>query len=222
MLDFIFKKTIGQPAPDGCQLIRGLLDRLIEYASEPCFAESLAAAREIFYAKAGKTNEDDRDFIQRMNTFLEWFIFDYRPEGAGTRSVYDKFLDEKRKETSSADMINWIALSRQVHSMFLVRSCASGVTTVRDLAGRRNYVVTGDDHLEAGDILESRVICVGKGCFFTYTHVLHPKTALRPIRAELKKYRNKPLGEELFFKLQGMQLKWRRFRQISIEDIYRM
>ncbi len=222
MFEFIFKKTIGKPAPEGCAVIRGLLDRLIEYASEPRFAESLNAARELFYAKAGKTNEDDPDFIQRMNTFLEWFIFDYRPEGAGTRSVYDKFLDEKRRETSSADMINWIALSRQVHSMFLIKSCTGGIISVRDLSGRRNYIVTGDDHLEAGDILESRIICIGKGCFFTYTHVLHPKTALRPIRAELKKYRNKPLGEELFFKLQGMQLKWRRFRQISIEDIYRM
>ncbi len=222
MFDFIFKKTIGKPSPEGCAVIRGLLDRLIEYASEPRFAESLNTAREIFYAKAGKTNEDDPDFIQRMNTFLEWFIFDYRPEGAGTRSVYDQFLDEKRKETSSADMINWIALSRQVHSVFLVKSRVRGVITVRDLSGRRNYVVTSDDHLEAGDILESRVIVVGKGCFFTYTHVLHPKTALRPIRAELKKYRNKPLAEGLFFKLQGMQLKWRRFRQISIEDIYRM
>ena len=222
MLDFIFKKTIGQPAPEGCQAIRALMDRLIEYASEPRFAENLGTAREIFFVKAGKTNEDDPDFIQRMNTFLEWFIFDYRPAGPGTHSLYDRFLNEKRKETSSSEMIHWIALSRQVHSVFLVKSRIKGVTTVRDLAGRRNYVVTGDDHMEAGDILESRVICVGKGCFFTYSHVLHPKQALRPIRAELKKYKNRPLDENLFFKLQGMQLKWRRFRQISIEDIYRM
>ncbi|MBI5178656.1 MAG: hypothetical protein HZA04_05300 [Nitrospinae bacterium] len=221
-LEFIFGKTVGAPAFEDKGRIRALLDELIAYASESRHAKQLEEAREVFYFKSGKTNEDDPDFVQRMNTFLEWFIFDHRPGGVGSKSLFDRYMAEKRPGLSSGELVQRIALSKHVHSLFQVKSCSGGVVKVRDLASRTTYIVTDDDTLERGDVLEARVVLLGDGCFFTYTHCLHPKGALKSIKTELKKWKQKALDEEFFSKLQGMQLKWRRFRQISINDIYRM
>lgn len=222
MLDFIFGKTVGKYMPGNQNRVRALVDRFIEYASQERFTAQLAGARDFYFSRTGKANEDDHDFVQRMNTFLEWFIFDYRPDGVGGSSLFDRYLNETREEIPSEELVWWIAVSRQVHSLFLIKSRAGGVIRMRDLAGGRSYVVTGDDHLEKGDILEARLVVCGGGCYFTYTHCLHPKESYGPIKSEVKKWRGKPLTDDFFLKLQGMQLKWRRFRQISIDDIYRM
>jgi hypothetical protein len=221
-MEFLFDKTVGEPAFALKPSIRELLDELITYASEPRFAKKLEEARAYYFFKAGKINEDDHDFIQRMNTILEWFIFDYRPDGIGTHSIFDQYMSEKRPGLSSEQLIRRIAVSNHVHSLFLVKSCAAGVAKLKDLAAKRQYIVTDDDRLEKGDILETRVIHLDKGCFLSYTHCLHSKEAKKAIVAEMKRWKGKALSEEFFFKLQNMQLKWRRFRQISINDIYRM
>ncbi len=222
VFDFLLGKTVGEPVPELKPSVRALLDELIGYASEKRFGQRLEEAREYYYLKAGKINEDDADFVQRMNTVLEWFIFDHRPGGIGTNSLFDQYMGEKRARLSSAELVERMAMSKHLHSMFMVISCGDGTIKVKDMATKRRYVVSNDDRLEKGDILEARIVFLGSGCFFTYTHCLHPKAALKPIMGELKKWKSKMLGEDFFFKLQNMQLKWRRFRQISINDIYRM
>ncbi|MBI3793471.1 MAG: hypothetical protein HY280_01930 [Nitrospinae bacterium] len=218
----IFGKTYGEPDADGRAKVRKVLDDLIAYASEERFQAKLDEARAYYFFKAGKTNDDDKQFIQRMNTFLEWFVFDYRPEGAGGKSLFDHYLAEKLPSLSAENLVLRIAASKNYHSIFRVKSSGNGVLVLKDLAGKNSYLVTDDDTLEPKDILETRVITLGKGCFITSTYCLHPKQALKQIKSEIKKRKGAALDEDFFFKLQGMQLKWRRFRQISIDDIYRM
>jgi hypothetical protein len=220
--DQIFGKTHGEPEPSGKQKVRRVLDELISFASEERFQKRLEEAREYYYFKAGKTNDDDPDFIQRMNTFLEWFIFDHRPEGAGGKSLFDLYLAEKLPNLAADEVVLRISASKNYHSIFLVKTIEHGVIKLKDMAGKDSYIVTDDDRLEPKDVLETRIITAGKGCYLSYTHCLHPKTAAKPIMAEIKKRKGLPFDEDFFFKLQGMQLKWRRFRQISINDIYRM
>jgi hypothetical protein len=221
-LERIFGKTYGEIDPQGLQKVRLVLDELISYASEDRYKERLEEARAYYYFKVGKTNDDDPDFIQRMNTFLEWFIFDHRPEGVGSKCLFDLYLNENLATLSAEEVVLRIAVSKNHHSIFLVKSHGIGTVKLKDMAGKNSFVVTYDDELEIKDIIEARVINAGKGCFLSYTHCLHPKSAAKPVYSEIKKRKGVALNEEFFFKLQGMQLKWRRFRQISVDDIYRM
>ena len=219
-LERLFGKTYGAPDPGGLIKVRQVLDELITFASEDRFKERMEEARAHYYLKAGKTYDDDPDFIQRMNTFLEWLIFDYRPGGAGEKSLFDLYLSERLTTLSAEEVVLRIAASKNHHSVFLVKSHGSGTVKLKDMAGKNSFMVTYDDELEEKDIIEARVISAGKGCFLTYTHCLHPKTTAKAIYAQIKKRRRAPLDEEFFFKLQAMQLKWRRVRQIHVNDIY--
>jgi hypothetical protein len=221
-IERFFGKTFGELDPGGLQKVRSMLDELIAFASEDRHKKRLEEARAYYYFKVGKTNEDDPDFIQRMNTFLEWVIFDHRPGGGGTKSIFDLYLAENLPKLSAEEVVLRIAASKNLHSIFLVKSHGMGTIKLKDMAGKNSYLVTCDDELEANDIIEGRVITTGKGCFLSYTHCLHPKSASKPIISEIKKRKGVALDEEFFFKLQGMQLKWRRFRQISVDDIYKM
>ncbi len=220
VLERIFGKTFGVPDPGGLKKVRLMLDELIDFASEDRFKERMEEARAYYYFKAGKINDDDPDFLQRMNTFLEWFVFDHRPGGAGEKSLFDVYLGEKLPTLSADEVVMRIAASKNHHSIFMVRSHGSGTVKLVDMAGKNSFVVTYDDELEEKDIIEARVISVGRGCFLSYAHCLHPKTTAKVIYAQIKRRKGAPLDEEFFFRLQGMQLKWRRFRQIHVDNIY--
>lgn len=216
----LFGKTYGEPNPGGMKKVRAVLDELIAFASEERFKIKLEEARAYYYFKVGKTNDDDPDFVQRMNTFLEWFIFDYRPGGAGEKSLFDIYLGENLAKLSAEEVVMRIAASKNHHSIFVVKSHGAGVAKLKDMAGKNSYIVTYDDELEEKDVIEARVILAGNGCFLSYTHCLHPKNTAKAIHSAIKKRKGAALDEEFFFKLQGMQLKWRRFRQIHVDDIY--
>ena len=223
VLGGIFGKTIGEPdSQRGKQKVRKALDDLMAYASEKRFEKKMEQARDYYYSKVGKVNEDDPDFVQRMNTFLEWFIFDHRPDGEDTLSLFDLYLSEKLPNMQEDDVLTKLALSRNYHSIFLVKACSRGVIHLKDLVGKNRYVVTEDDRLEPGDIIEARIIQRDKGCFLSHTHCLHPKDAYEPMMAELKKRKGIGMSQEVFFLLQKMQLKWRRFRQVKVKDIYKV
>jgi len=197
-----------------------LLGNLVAFASEPFNAEPLARARNYYFLKAGEIYEDDPDFDHRMNNFLEWFIFDYKDDGAKAPTMFEKYIDAKRDALTSEELVFSMSVTKHVHSIFVIKYCRKGFIKVSDMLSRKGFLITGDDNLEKGDLLESRVSVTEKGSFFFRTYCLHPKAAYKNIKSELKKRRKNGLDSDFFMTLQAMQLKWRRSRQINVGDIY--
>lgn len=217
---FLFGKSAGAPNHAGRREVRQLLSNLVAFASEPFNSEPLARAREYYFLKAGEIYEDDPDFDHRMNNFLEWFMFDYKDDGAKAATMLEKYIDAKRDTLTSDELVLNMSMVKHVHSIFIIKYCNKGFIKVSDMLSKKGFLVTGDDNLEKGDLLESRITVTEKGSFFFRTYCLHPKTAYKSIRNELKKRRKTGLDADFFITLQAMQLKWRRSRQINVGDIY--
>ncbi len=175
-----------KPKEETRNRIEYVLNHVIEYATKDASGE-LEKARSYYLAKVGKTFEDDADFEQRMNTFLEWFIFGYQPENGRQGDIYLKIFAGKISSEEPLDSDIKKAIERHSHSVFHIKECRERVIKVKDLIYRKTYYVTSDDTLERGDLLESRVIALGDGSFFSSTHCLHPKTAYPYIKKAIKK-----------------------------------
>jgi len=209
-----------KPSEKGIAEIRGELETLFRFASDGRNAGLLAEARSYYDERVGRTFEDDADYIQRMNSFLEWFIFDFMPRSGEQGIVFKSFYENRAKEPSAANEKIFSALAGQTHSLFVVKERRGKVVKVRDIIHRKTGYITTDDILEPEDLLESRIIEMDGTCFFSYTHCLHPKAALRSVRKEIKRKGRKHITPDFFLKLAGMQLRWRRSRNIDLEHIY--
>jgi len=198
-----------------------ILDELMSYAMEPSNSEQLKSAREKYFGVLGQVFEDDPDFEQRMNNFLEWFIFDYKSGGAETTTLYEKYIDSQRRVLAMDELVFKMNIGKHRYSIFSIIRCGNGMIYVKDIADNSRYHVTAEDNLEKGDLLQTRLIKTDKGCFFTHTYCLHPKQAYKYIKAEIKKRKRSGLTPEFFLSLNAKQLTWRRSRKINIEDIYR-
>lgn len=198
-----------------------LLEELNSFATKSSNLEELKKGREHYFGKTGQVFEDDPDFEHRMDSFLEWFIFDFKSGGAETSTVFEKFIDSKRAALSNEEMIFLMSVGKHIHSVFQVKSCGNGSIKLKDLVGGKVYTLPSEDSLEKGDLLERRLLCLEDCCCFFHTYSLHPKLAYKPLVTELKKRKKSGIKQDFFVRLQAMQVKWRRSRQIKVGDIYR-
>lgn len=218
-----FSRTRKSTEQDGLKndKVLKLLEELNAFATQQPGSEVLKKGREYYFGKTGQVFEDDPDFEHRMNTFLEWFIFDFKSGGAETSTIFEKFIDSKRATLSNDEMIFLMNVGKHTHSVFIVKSSGDGNIKVKDLIGGKVYRLTSEDSLEKGDLLVRRLLCLDDCCCFFNTYSLHPKLAYKPLMTELKKRRKSGVNPDFFIDLQAMQIKWRRSRQIEVQDIYK-
>lgn len=200
--------------------VQKALDDLLSFATETDNSSVLRQARELYFGKIGQVFEDDPDFDQRMSTFLEWYIFDYKSGGAETSTLFEKFVDSRRGSLSSEKMIFLMAIGKHTHSVFLVQYSKQGRIKLKDLVTGTAYWLASEDNLEKGDVIEKRIICIDNSCCLFNTYSLHPKQAYKPIFSEMKKMKKSGVKPDFFVTLQAMQVKWRRSRNIKVRDIY--
>jgi len=209
-----------KPCEERLAEIRGELETLFRFASDSRNAGLLEEARRYYDERVGRAFEDDADYIQRMNSFLEWFIFDFMPLSWEQGIIFKSFAESRENIASPAEKKILSALAGHTHSLFIVKERRGKVVKVRDIIHRQTGYITTDDILEPDDLLESRIIEMDGACFFSYTHCLHPKAALRFVRKEIKRKGRKHITPDFFLKVAEMQLRWRRSRNIALNRIY--
>lgn len=203
------------------------LERLIAWSSTPERKDELLRAKAEYFALAGEIFEDDRSFDTRMGAFLEYWLFDRKLEGTDTTPA-QAFLAAEGPSLPPDERDAFDGLTRTVHGVFEVRKLVTKTgLKVREL-------VTGADHevyerrgligLAKGDLLEARLVPWEDKLLFSGIFLYHPREARKPITKELK--RRKKAGElptpgAFAHELSKMALKFERYRNVSVENIYR-
>jgi hypothetical protein len=217
----VFGTNKWEPDNECLEKLGRIFEEIFAYTSEKQNAPMLEMAREQYQSRVGKPFEDDHDFVQRMNTFLEWFIFDFQPEGGIPGSVFTSYMERVRHNSTTDEMILRMEISKNRHSLFHVIELRGNVVKVKDLVFRKTYHVTHDDNLEEDDVLESRIVVIKKKSFFTNTHCLHPKFVLDILKKAVRNVGRDMITPDFFIMIESMQLKWRRSRQIDVKHIYK-
>ena len=207
-------------------MIENYFQPVIEEFTQGKFFSEVQKAREEFFSKTGKINEDDKFFENRMSLFLDWYIFDRKMSGTPHTPMKTFYIRNKDK-LSEENLKIYRGMANHIHSIFTITTFKGNFAQVLDLASQKTYLVNPGSismrlSISIGDIFEGRIFPVDKEWWFTSGFCFHPKEVKKFILDEIKKSMLGELHEkkELILNLAGMRLKYERYHHIQPEKIY--
>ena len=204
------------------------LEPIIEEFTTGEYYREVYEAKQEYFEKAGIVYEDDSEFEQRMNIFMDWYIFDRDLPGVDLPPV--KYYFRKYKDRFSNDELNiYRDFCTTIHSIFRVKRLTWGRKgfVVADLfSGKTHKVIDSEINqgFARGDIFESRLIPFRGAFEFSRGFCFHPVEMASFIKSEIKKVRaqEKKVQTKLILQLAAMKLKHLRFHHIDIKHIYKL
>ena len=201
-----------------------LLDSLFALASQPERQSDVLAAKADYFRLTGEVFEDDRTFEMRMACFLDYYVFDHRPAGAGQTAAEMFHAAKLKSGAPEAALVE--AFTRTVHGLFEVRKLGPGYVRLRELFSGVDRDVTERRTLaglQKGDVLEARLIPLQDGLVFSPAFCFHPREAVKAIKREVKRRKKKQperSPKELLWEAAKRAMKVDRYRQIAVDKIY--
>jgi hypothetical protein len=198
------------------------LDALISFASAERHKEELLKAKAEYFAGTGEIFEDDRAFEMRMASFLDYYVFD-RPLPDTGRTPAQLFLADAATEAERAMRAGFVETR---HSLWEVKKLAKELVRLRDqFTGKDTDVFERRQPagLNKGDLIEARLIPVEGRWLFSPAFCFHPAEAKKVILKELKRLKKEEPSfrpRDFIWTLAKMRLKWDRYRNIAVADIY--
>jgi len=206
------------------------MQQKLEPVIRPCttgdYYPEVVRAKEEFLERAGVVHEDDVEFEQRMNLFMDWYLLDRDLPGVDLPPIR-YYIRQHQAEFTPEDKQTFEDLSNSIHSLFLLSRFTffGGNLVVQDLFSRKKYLVL-DPKLKfafsKGDIFEGRIFPHEGKWHFTQGFCFHPVEMGSFIFGEIKKIRfqEKTRHLKLILQLAQMKLKHQRYSHIDVKHIY--
>ena len=199
------------------------LEALITFASADPYKEELLKAKQGYFARTGDIFEDDRSFEMRIASFLDYYVFDWPVSSVG-RTPAQLYLDKGTLDEKDRAIVQ--GLTRTRHSLWEVRKIAPELVRLRDcFTGKDEDVFERRQPagLKKGDLIEARLIPVDGRHLFSPAFCFHPDDAKKAILKEIKRLKKMEpefSRREFIWSISGMRLKYDRYRNVSVKDIY--
>ena len=87
------------------EVVHEHLDKVLSLYTEGKFFDDLKQAKEKYFSITGKLDEDKEEFESRMNSFNDWYIFQYR-HGDGSKVIEDYIRSSHLEEELSQALLN--------------------------------------------------------------------------------------------------------------------
>jgi len=191
-----------------------------EYYSEVC------QAVEEYYRKAGKVNEDDLEYEQRMCIFMDWYLFDRDLPGVDLPPI-KYFFRQRRKDFGNEELNIYKDLCETIHSIFRLKrfSWFGSSLIVLDLFNGKKYKVNNPEIIQGfsrGDVFEARLIPFKGAYEFSKGFCFHPLEVKPFIINEIKKVKHQERRQQnkLILELERMKLDHLHYQHRDIRKIY--
>lgn len=200
-------------------MIDALIDKLTAYISESGREADISEARAVYFRDSGSLHGDEATYDMRSANFLEWYIFD---RTAGGKTFLEAYIDtiedpEKKKVYES--------LKDGIRSVFELKKADDKLAHLTDLRnGKRYFAVPlcGMVGLNRGELLDARILPYEDKYYLTGSYIVHPNKVKKFIVQMIKDADNRSDMGSALRMLANMSLKWERFRNYHLEDIYKI
>lgn len=200
------------------------LDKLVAIATGETYMDAVREAKQRYFRATGEVFEDDPFFEQRMNGFIEYYLFDW-PAAPGGKSTTAVTIERGRETLPADELVAFAGFDRNVHSIFEYRKTKGEKVQVTSLYDDEVYEVherRALAGLDKGDLFDARLLPFGDKLHFSNAFVFHPKSVKKFIVAELKAARKEGVGRPtgLLHRMAYLRLKFDRFRRVDVAKIY--
>lgn len=181
------------------------LDKVLGLYTEGQFFDVLKEAKDAYFSITGKLDEDNTEFESRMNTFNDWYIFQYRQKD-GSKVIEDYIRNHQLDEELSQSLLN------VNHSLFeFVKTNFRKQTVLKDIL-HDEKIILNKEHptlsLVEGDIFTGRVIKYSGAHYLLRGVCILPQGVKSTLKKQSKKVRKlNSFEEELKFLLHLESLK---------------
>jgi len=181
------------------------LDRVLGLYTQGNFFDALKEAKEKYFTLTGKLDEDKDEFESRMNSFNDWYIFQYRHKD-GSKVIEDYIRNNELDEELSQALLN------VNHSLFEFDKVNFRKQIVLKDILHDEKIVLVKNHptisLVEGDVFTGRVIKYKGGYFLLRGVCILPQGVKSVLKKQSKKIRKtNSFEEELNYLLQLESLK---------------
>lgn len=200
-----------------------LQDRLLGWAGAEPRQPWLLEARRTWFGRVGEPHEEDKSFDLRMNGLLEYYLFEFRPDGANT--TLELFLRDGAEGLTTDERAQVRELGRSRRALFEVRRLRPGLVELEEIPGEARHDVVERRSLVAlakGDILEARLLRHEGKLHFSRAFVYHPREVRKAILKEARRRAaaGEDVGDDFLAHLSRMALRLERYRNVRVESIY--
>jgi hypothetical protein len=201
-------------------------EKAVVFASEGRFSDELTKARREFIERTGDLFESDTAYERRIASFLEWYVLDRRISFAPLQTPLKLFIDDVRPRLTTPELTTLRQLTRTRLSIFEFMSSKNDVMRVKDLlCGEKIEVferrqLTG---LEAGDLMEARLVPVDDNLTWTDAVQVHPRPVRRLILKATKRFRQSESPEDgagLVHRVTYFTNRCERYSHLKPKDIF--
>ena len=200
------------------------LEKLIALATGEAYLDAVREAKARYFRATGEVFEDDPFFEQRMNGFLEFYLFDWTA-AAGGKSTAAVIIEKGRQTLPPDELVAFAGFDRSVHSVFEYKKKKADKVHVQNLFDDEVYEVherRALAGLEKADIFEARLLPFGDKLHFSNAFVFHPKAVKKFLVTEMKEARKQGAARAtaLTHRMAYLRLRFERFRRVDVLKIY--
>lgn len=190
---------------------------LMEYSTDDNYSH-LIDAKDYYFSKTGKIDEDSEDYESRMNCFNDWFLFQYRIPN-NDLTIIEKFLDKKKETSLKFENFN--------HAIFeFAGKNLKKQYVIKDLLHGKKIVLSKNQRpisLLKGDLFVGRTLQHDEDLLLLSGMCLLPNGVKRILEKESKKVRKlKSIDAEIDFLMQveALNTKWSHYNHVEIKKIF--
>jgi hypothetical protein len=201
-------------------LIDQHIDKVLGIYTKGDYYDLLKKAKDIYIKLTGKLDEDDQEYESRMNTFNDWFIFNFRRDDA--RRVIDDYIQDHAIDAE---------LARSFHntnySLFhFVKINFRKQIVLKDILHDEKFVLNKEDcslALLEDDLFVGRIVSHQNKNYLLKGVCTLPREILSSLKKQAKKVRNfNSVNEEEKFllTLEKLKIKSINYAHITSEQIF--
>ena len=204
--------------------LRQVFEKILKEFTEGPYRPETEKAKYEFFAVSGAIHEDHVNFSERINLFLDWYVFD-RKLDAEDLTPLEFFYEKYGASFTEEEKVFFEGMNNFISSIFFVKSVNKERVKVKDLFTGQTYKVCDNyvmNLVDKGDVFQGRLIPLKDKNLFSRGFCFHPQETVGYIKAEIKKIKNMGYVYHAAFmaRLALMKLKTEEYSHVPVDHIY--
>ncbi len=200
-------------------MIKERIDELVEYISASGREADVAKVKEEYFRENAGIFGDEESYDMRIGAFFEWYLIDRMIGGKSLLEEYAESIDDSEIREG------FLSLRDGLRSIFEVTSVYDDRVYLKDLIGKKKYVVMSpyaNKFFKGKNILDCRIFKYDEKRYtMSESYFFHPEKAKKIIVSKLKEAAAMDKVGPLLNSMANMSIKWERYRNYRVEDIYK-